>query len=115
MDSKRDCNLRGLMLIWRMRALKRIELDRNDGNLEHVIKHGVARSEIEQVFRNDPLIVPDPYPGSVEERWRAIGKNDNDRRIFVVYTYRLVGNGLRVRPNSARYMRNREIESYEET
>ena len=103
------------MLIWRMSALKRIELDWDDRNLEHVTKHGVARSEIEQAFRNDPLIVPDPYPGSVEARWRAIGKNDDDPHIFVVYTYRLVGNGLRVRPISARYMRNREIESYEET
>lgn len=86
MDSKRDCNLRGLMHIWRMSALKRIELDWDDRNLEHVTKHGVARSEIEQVFQNDPLIVPDLYPGSVEARWRAIGKNGDDRHIFVVYT-----------------------------
>ena len=103
------------MLIWRMSALKRIEFDWDDGNLEHVAKHGVARPEIEQVFRNDPLIVPDPYPDSIETRWRAIGKNDDDRHVFVVYTYRLARSGLRIRPISARYMRNREIESYEET
>ena len=99
----------------RMSALIRIEFDWDDGNLEHVAKHGVARSEIEQVFRNDPLIVPDPYSDSIEARWRAIGKNDDDRHMFAVYTYRPAGNRLRVRPISARYMRKREIESYEET
>ena len=64
MDSKWGCIHRGLMLIWRMSALKRIDFDWDEGNLEHATKHGVARSEIEQVFRNDPMIVPDPYPDS---------------------------------------------------
>lgn len=68
-----------------MRALKRIEFDRDEGNQEHATKQGVALSEIEQVFRNDPQIVPDPYPDSVVAIWRAIVENDVDRHVFVVY------------------------------
>ena len=97
-----------------MSGLKPIRFDWDNGNLEHTTKHGVSPSEIEYLFTHDPMVSPDPYPVNVEERWRAIGKNEDGRHVFVVFMFRTVEDALCIRPISARYMHRKEIENYEQ-
>jgi uncharacterized DUF497 family protein len=96
-----------------MIVLKPIRFDWDNGNLEHTTRHGVSPAEIEYLFTHDPMVSPDPYPVNVEERWRAIGKNEDGRYVFVVFMFRTVEDELSIRPISARYMHGKEIESYE--
>ncbi len=62
----------------------------------------------------DPLISPDPYPASVEERLRAIGKSEDGRYMFAVSMFRTIEDELCIRPISARYMHRKETESHEQ-
>lgn len=50
---------------------------------------------------DDTVISGDPYQG--ESRFRAVGKNHEGRKIFVVFTIREVKGETRIRPISARY------------
>ena len=97
-----------------MGVMKPIRFDWDKGNLEHTAKHGVSPSEIEYLFNHDPMVSPDPYPVNVEERWRAVGKNEDGRHVFVVFMFRTFEDELCIRPISARYMRKKEIENYEQ-
>ncbi|MBA9083528.1 uncharacterized DUF497 family protein [Bartonella chomelii] len=58
------------------------------------------------------LVIKDD-PDVREERFRAIGKSYNERYIFLVFTFRTMNNKLFVRPISARYMHQKEIDFYE--
>jgi hypothetical protein len=52
-------------------------------------KHKVSRSECEQIFFNDPLVVAFGKKHSQsEERYYALGRTDNNRGLFVVFTRR---------------------------
>jgi len=86
--------------------------DWDDGNWPKCGKHGVSKAEIEAVFQNTPSVHPDPFAG--EERFRAIGFNDDGRYIFAVFILRTTDNGSLIRPLSARYMHKKEIASYEQ-
>jgi uncharacterized DUF497 family protein len=88
--------------------------DWDEGNLEHCRKHGVSRSEIESLFARPVIILPDIGHSQTEQRLRAIGKTDDGRGIFVVFTIRKRGGHRYIRPVSARYMHREEIECYEE-
>ena len=103
----------GQMLYVLMLRLKPIVFEWDAANQEHTAKHGVSPDEIEFLFRNDPMVSPDPYPVNIEERWSAIGKNQDGRYVFVVFRFKGVENILIIRPISARYMHKKEIESYE--
>lgn len=83
--------------------------DWDDGNRDKCRTHGLSLDEIEGLFARPILILPDPG-GAKERRWRAIGKTEARRNVFVVFTLR---DGA-IRPISARYMHRREVESYEE-
>ena len=48
-----------------------------------------------------------------EERFKAIGKSDDGRYIFAVFTLRTRGGKRLVRLISARFMHKREVEHYE--
>jgi uncharacterized DUF497 family protein len=73
--------------------------------------HQVARSECEQVFFNEPLIVADDTKHSqTEKRWFVLGKTDTERLLFIVFTIR---NKL-IRIISARDMKKKEREIYYE-
>ena len=48
-----------------------------------------------------------------EERLRAIGKTDQGRYVFLVFTIRERHGERFIRPISARYMHQKEIEHYE--
>jgi uncharacterized DUF497 family protein len=73
-------------------------------------KHDVSQSECEQVFFNIPLLVYDDEKHSqLEKRAYALGRTDDNRTLFVVFTIR---NRL-IRVVSARDMSKKERDFYE--
>jgi uncharacterized DUF497 family protein len=85
--------------------------DWDNGNWAKCGNHGVSREEIEQVLLGEPAVMADPYPN--EPRKRAIGKTSNGRYVFLVFMLRGVEGQTRLRPISARYMHQKEIDHYE--
>ena len=85
--------------------------DWDDGNWPKCGKHGVSREEIEQVLSGKPAVMPDPHPD--EPRMRAIGITAAGRHVFLIFMLRKVTGETRLRPISARYMHQKEIDYYE--
>ena len=72
-------------------------------------KHGVTDSECEQVFFNQPLFVfADTEHSKEEQCYYVLGRTDERRRLFVVFTPR----GDKIRVISAREMTKRERAFY---
>lgn len=74
-----------------MKILKQcIGFDWDVGNFEkNWILHQVARSECEQIFFNEPLIITDDEKHSqIEKRWYLLGQTDSKRLLFIVFTVR---------------------------
>ena len=71
----------------------------------------VCREEIEQVFLGSPAVMPDPNPN--ERRMRAIGQTIAGRYVFIVFMFRTIRGQTKLRPISARYMHQKEIDHYE--
>ncbi|TSA04312.1 MAG: BrnT family toxin [Methylococcus sp.] len=84
----------------------------DEGDWLKFSKHGVTHREIEYVLLQEPAVMPDPNPD--EPRMRAIGKTEAGRYVFLVFMLRKVGSQTRLRPISARYMHNKEVDRYEE-
>ena len=74
-------------------------------------KHGVSQGEIEEVLSRTPAVMPDPYPN--EPRLRAIGRTAAGRYVFLVFLPRQIDGETWLRPISARYMHQKEIDRYE--
>ena len=73
-------------------------------------KHKVSPAESEQAFFNKPLIVAkDVKHSQEEERFYALGKTDQDRRLFIAFTIRK----KLVRVISSRNMNKKERKNYE--
>ena len=70
--------------------------DWDTGNRAKCRKHGVSIDQIEGLFARPVMILPDPGHSSDEQRLRARGGEKF------------------IRPISARYMHQSEIDSYEE-
>ncbi len=87
--------------------------DWDEGNREKCRKHGVSIAEIEAMLLRPFFIFPDPEHSSGEERFKAIGTNEEGRHIFAVFTLRTRANTSLIRPISARYMRRKEVTHYE--
>ena len=85
--------------------------DWDEGNWPKCGKHGVSREDIEQVLLGTPAVMPDPHPD--EPRMRAIGKTEAGRYVFLVFVPRKVARQTMLRPISARYMHQKEIDHYE--
>jgi uncharacterized DUF497 family protein len=85
----------------------------DDGNLNHCRKHGVSRPEIEHVFASPVVVLPDTCHSQMERRFRAIRRTRDGRAAFIVFTVREHGGRRYIRPVSARYMHQQEIQSYE--
>jgi uncharacterized DUF497 family protein len=85
--------------------------DWDDGNWPKCGKHGVSRQEIEQVLLGTPAVMLDPH--SDEPRMRGIGKTEAGRYVFLVFMLRKLGTKTMLRPISARYMHQKEIDHYE--
>ncbi len=82
----------------------------DDGNSEkNWISHQVAKSECEQIFFNQPLVIGnDEKHSKVEKRYYVLGQTDSDRLLYIVCTVRQ--NLIRV--ISARDMSKKEREVY---
>jgi len=91
--------------------MKTAGFDWDDGNWPKCGKHGVSRAEIEEVLLNTPAVMPDPHPE--EPRMRAIGKAIAGRYVFLVFMVRQFNDKLFLRPISARFMHQKEIDHYE--
>ena len=81
-------------------------------NREKCRKHGVSLHAIEALFRGIVMVLPDAAHSRTEERFRAIGKDDAGRHIFLVFTIRESDAKTLIRPISARYMHAKEIAHY---
>jgi uncharacterized DUF497 family protein len=84
------------------------------GNRAKCQKHGVSIAEIEQLFSGPIAVFPDLAHWDSEERFKAIGRTDAGRAVFIVFSVRQSGVGRAVRPISARYMHRKEVANYEE-
>ena len=84
----------------------------DDGNSEkNWISHQVSRSECEQIFFNQPLIVgSDEKHSKTEERYYVLGQTDENRLLFIVCTIR----DELIRVISARDMSKKEREVYKQ-
>ncbi|MBN1347826.1 BrnT family toxin [candidate division KSB1 bacterium] len=89
-----------------------IAFDWDEGNAEkNWIRHLVTRSESEQVFFNEPLIMADDTNRSqFEKRWHSLGRTDVGRLLFIAVTIR----EELILVISARDMNKREREFYNE-
>lgn len=75
------------------------------------LRHQVAEGEAEQAFFNEPLLVlADDQHSRRETRFQALGRTDDQRYLFIVFTVR--ENLIRV--ISARDMNRKEKTIYEE-
>ena len=90
------------------------EFDWDEGNRHKCQEHGVSIAEIENLFKRPVMILPDPAHAQTETRMRAIGKTEQGRSVFLVFTIRKRGRKRLIRPISARYMHAKEIKHYEE-
>jgi uncharacterized DUF497 family protein len=91
--------------------MKTAGFDWDDGNWPKCGKHGVTQTEIEEVLLNTPAVMPDPHPE--EPRMRAIGKTSAGRYVFLVFMIRQFNDQFFLRPISARFMHQKEIDHYE--
>ena len=87
----------------------------DDGNArKSVVKHGITRSEAEQVFLTDPpLIVEDVHHSQSEAQFHALGVTRQGRRLHVTFTLR--EDNTRIRVISARDMHRTERAQYDQT
>jgi uncharacterized DUF497 family protein len=74
----------------------------------------VPVDQIEVMLAGNPSIYPDTAHSSEETRYLAIGTVDTVRWIFVAFTYRVYGGTRYIRPISARYMHQNEVNRYVE-
>jgi uncharacterized DUF497 family protein len=90
-----------------------IGFDWDEGNNRKNAKHGVSKSEVEQVFLNKPLLLTDDVTHSKREpRFHALGRTDLDRGLQITFTER--EHGTLIRPISARVMSRKERAVYEQ-
>ena len=83
------------------------------GNSAKCQKHGLTLAAIESCFARPILVLPDADHSQYEERLCAIGRDQNGRHVFIVFTVRRRGRQSVIRPISARYMHSKEIANYE--
>ena len=89
--------------------------DWDKGNRDKCRKHGVSIDEIEQALcHGAQVILPDIPHSDTEDRFIAVGRTTQGRRVFVAFTYRERDGDTLLRPISARYMRNKEAKRYEQ-
>jgi uncharacterized protein len=90
--------------------------DWDDSNWPKCGKHGVSKAEIEGLFFASPLTFPDSGHSKTEERFKAIGKSINGRFVYVNFVLRKsYMRETLIRPISARFMHQKEIDRYEQS
>lgn len=85
----------------------------DDGNWPKCGKHGVSKREIEALFQASPDVYPDPAHSQTENRMLAIGATKAGRWVLVAFTLRTRQDKTFIRPISARYMHQKEVDHYE--
>ena len=83
--------------------------DWDKGNRAKCEKHGLSTSVIESLFTRPLAILPDAAHSQRERRFRAIGRTEKSRGVFLVFTLRRKDDEVLIRPISARYMHKKEI------
>ncbi len=83
------------------------------GNAGKCEKHGVALTDIEDVFFRPLHILADRQHSEREDRFIAVGKTSDGRGVFIGFTFRPGKKGFLIRPITARFMHKREVEKYE--
>lgn len=83
------------------------------GNRSKCQKHGVSLQALESAFHDGMALFPDPTHSQSEERFIGIGKTDEGRCVFMAFTLRHHDGLTFIRPISARYMHQKEVEHYE--
>jgi uncharacterized DUF497 family protein len=94
-------------------ALHASGFDWDKGNRAKCEKHGISISTIENLFSRPLAVLPDAAHSRSERRFRAIGKTEKGRGVFIVFTLRREGDEVLILPISARYMHRKEVEAYE--
>lgn len=91
--------------------LSPIVFDWDEGNsTKNLIKHKVTLHESEEVFANEPLVVvEDERHSRIEQRFQALGKTNNKRKLFLSFTIR----NKKIRIISIRDMNRKEEKIYE--
>jgi uncharacterized DUF497 family protein len=90
-----------------------VAFDWDQGNERKNDRHGVTKSEAEEVFFNQPLLMLEDREHSGDElRIHALGQTDAARKLHITFTLRADGTLLRV--ISARDMHRKERRIYEE-
>jgi uncharacterized protein len=87
--------------------------DWDRGNRAKCEKHGLSVSAIEGLFTRPLAILPDAAHSEREHRFRAIGRTEKRRGVFIVFTLRRKDDELLIRPISARYMHKKEVDAFE--
>jgi len=87
--------------------------DWDRGNRAKCEKHGLSVAAIESLFARPLAVLPDEAHSQSERRFRAVGRTDKGRGVFLVFTLRHRGDEIFIRPISARYMHKREINAFE--
>jgi uncharacterized DUF497 family protein len=86
--------------------------DWDEGNIRKNEKHSVSMAQAEQLFFNQPLLIPEDSKHSNQEpRFHALGKSDDNRQLHITLTLRQAGEKIRV--ISARDMHKKERATYE--
>jgi uncharacterized DUF497 family protein len=83
------------------------------GNRAKCAKHGLSVAVIKGLFARPLAILPDAAHSQRENRFRAIGRTEKGRGMFIIFTLRRKGDELLIRPISARYMHKKEIDAFE--
>jgi len=87
--------------------------DWDEGNRGKCQRHGVSIEALEEVFRGEVSVFPDPAHSAGETRFKGIGRTGEGRHALVVFTLRERAGKMLIRPISARYMHRKEVEHYE--
>ena len=87
--------------------------DWDTGNARKNEAHGVSAAGAEQVFFNQPLLLlEDASHSRLEQRFHALGKTGDGRRLHITFTLRIGGTKIRV--ISARDMHRKERGFYDQ-
>ncbi len=65
----------------------KLTFDWNEANIEHIARHDVTPTEVEQFFENDPIDINFEVVNG-ENRWTALGHASSLHFLIVVYTLR---------------------------
>lgn len=92
--------------------LKTVIFEWDHGNIEkNWKKHNVLIHETEEVFFNKPILIsPDTKHSYLENRYFSLGKTNDERKLFLVFTIRKD----KIRIISTRDMSKNERKNYEE-